>query len=43
MNDYTERWSRGGEIGHVELSGGGRVVRQDPSQVQTRAEQRRRR
>jgi pimeloyl-ACP methyl ester carboxylesterase len=25
MNDYTERWSRGGEIGHVELSGGGRV------------------
>jgi pimeloyl-ACP methyl ester carboxylesterase len=25
MNDYTERWSRGGEIRHVELSGGGRV------------------
>jgi pimeloyl-ACP methyl ester carboxylesterase len=25
MNDYTERWSRGGELGHVELSGGGRV------------------
>jgi pimeloyl-ACP methyl ester carboxylesterase len=25
MNDYTETWSKGGEIGHVELSGGGRV------------------
>lgn len=24
-HDYTERWSKGGEIGHVELSGGGRV------------------
>ena len=25
MNDYTETWCKGGEIGHVELSGGGRV------------------
>ena len=25
MNDYTETWCRGGQIGHVELSGGGRV------------------
>jgi pimeloyl-ACP methyl ester carboxylesterase len=25
MNDYTETWSKGGEIGHVELSGGGRI------------------
>jgi pimeloyl-ACP methyl ester carboxylesterase len=25
MHDYTETWSKGGEIGHVELSGGGRV------------------
>ena len=24
-HDYTETWSKGGEIGHVELSGGGRV------------------
>lgn len=25
MNDYTETWCKGGEIGHVELSAGGRV------------------
>jgi pimeloyl-ACP methyl ester carboxylesterase len=25
MNDYTETWCKGGEIGHVELSVGGRV------------------